>query len=86
MNIYSGTPLARTTPSSGQKEVLFAQLLHPCTPSVQDLNRLTCFCNFWNRGIWRFCFVVVHEDQGLFVNWGWGWYFRDTDCPSCHPL
>ena len=28
----------------------------PCTHSVQDLNRLTCFCNFWNRGIWRFHF------------------------------
>ena len=22
-----------------------------CTHSVQDLNRLTCFRNFWNRGI-----------------------------------
>ena len=25
----------------------------PCTHSVQDLNGLTCLCNFWNCGIWR---------------------------------
>ena len=35
----------------------------PCTHSVQDPNGLTCFRNFWNRGIWRFYFLVVHEDH-----------------------
>ena len=33
----------------------------PCTHSVQDLNRLTCFCNSWNHGIWRFPFSVAHK-------------------------
>ena len=32
-----------------------------------------------------FLFVVVHEDQGFPVIWGWRWCFRDTDCcPATH--
>ena len=34
---------------SEQQQVLFLQsLVNPCTHSVQDLNRLTCFHNFWH--------------------------------------
>ena len=33
----------------------------------------------------RFVYLVACEDQGLFVIWGWGWYFRNTDCcPATH--
>ena len=35
----------------------------PCTQSVQDLNRLLCFHNFGNRGIW--CFLHRHGCLGL---------------------
>ena len=35
--------------------------------SVQDLNRLFCFCKFWNHGIWQFLFLVVYEDQVVSV-------------------
>ena len=56
----------------------------PCAHSVQDLNRLTCFRDFWNRGIGQFLFLVVHERQ-VFVVWGCGWYCWDTDCCPAHP-
>ena len=52
----------------------------PCTHSVQDLTRLTCFRNIWNHGIWRSVFVSVRRNQGVLVIWGRGWYFRGTDC------
>ena len=38
----------------------------PCTHSVQGLNWLPCFCNFWNRRIRRFHFEVVHEAHIFF--------------------
>ena len=37
--------------------------------------------------MWRFHFVVDHEEQGLSVFWGWS--FGDTDCcpaTQFHPL
>ena len=45
---------------------LFCLYANPCMHSVQDLNRLTCFCNFWNHEIWRFLFWVGHEDLFFF--------------------
>ena len=53
-------PPARATPVSEQHKVLFLQLLEH---SVQDFNRLLCFRNFWNCGIWRCLFLLVHEDH-----------------------
>ena len=60
----------------------------PCTHSVQDVNRLLCFHNFWSCGIWWFLFLVVCEDQVFRVSGLGGWCFRDandgpaTFCPS----
>ena len=44
--------------------------------SVQDINRLTCFRNFWSRGIWRFLFLVVHEYK-FFCHLGLGMIFEE---------
>ena len=47
----------------------------PCPHSVQDLNRLTCFRNFWNRGIWQLFFLVANECQVFSMLWCWVRYF-----------
>ena len=69
-------PLARATPllcrfrnlcgsfSRGSATSCFRA--HPCTHSVQDLIRLTCFGNSRSHGIWRFHFLGFHENQFFF--------------------
>ena len=68
---------------------MFCFCADPCTHSVQDLNRLTYFRNFWNHGIWRFFFVVVNEDLVfviLLLEGGLGMAFYGYCLLSCHSL
>jgi hypothetical protein len=53
------------------------ELLVLCPPRPREqsscLNYSTCcFRNFPNHRIWKFLFVAVHEDQGFYMIWGWG--------------
>ena len=55
---------------------------NPC--ESKSSNRC-CFRNFWKLVIWRFHFLVVHEDHIFSVFLGLVWYFRDIGCyPYTH--
>ena len=54
----------------------------PCTHSVQDLNRLTCFRKFWNHGIWEPVAIVPRVIPGPF--WVCGNGFTVVPPPPNH--
>ena len=56
-------------PLQGSGSLGIALFLPPLARAMPcQSNSGCCFHHFWNRGIWRFFFLVVHEDQVIFCD------------------
>ena len=54
---------------------LFLRRVHPERPDFYPAAALCLDFNFWNRGIWRFHFPMVCEDQLVACDLGLGMVF-----------